>query len=65
MYECPCIIYEIAEGYTLDATIYLLIQITLHVSGIYMPIFKNVFLPSKYYASMQSVSIKCMGRNGV
>ena len=44
MYVCPCIIYENDERYQLDATIYLLIWITLHVSGICMPIFRSIRL---------------------
>ena len=48
MYVCPYIIYEIDERYPLDATIYLLLQITLHVSGIYMSIFRNIRLYTYY-----------------
>ena len=34
-------VYVHDERYQLDATIYLLSYITLHVSGIYMPIFRS------------------------
>jgi len=51
---CPCIIYEIDERYPLDATIYLLLYITLYVSGIYMPIFKSFRLYT-YYATPYGV----------
>ena len=36
------------ERYPLDATIYLLFWITLHVSGIYMPIFRSIGLYTYY-----------------
>ena len=48
MYVCPCIVYENDERYQLDATIYLLIYITLHVWGIYMPIFMSIRLYTLY-----------------
>ena len=39
------------ERYPLDATIYLLFWITLHVSGIYMPIFRSIGLYTYYHRS--------------
>ena len=48
MYACSCIIYENDERYQLDVTIYLLLQITLHVSDIYMPIFRSIRLYTFY-----------------
>ena len=42
------------ERYPLDATIYLLLQITLHISGIYMPIFRSIRLYT-YYATAYGV----------
>jgi len=54
MYVCPCIIYETVDRYPLDATIYLLLSITLHVSTIYMPIFRSIRLYT-YYATPYGV----------
>ena len=54
MYVCPCIIYEIDDRYPLDATIYLLLQTTLHVSGMYTPIFRSIRLYT-YYATPYGV----------
>jgi hypothetical protein len=42
MYVRPCIIYENDERYQLDATIVIYYhKLSLHVSGIYMPIFRS------------------------
>jgi hypothetical protein len=42
------LVCENDERYQLDATIYLLLYITLHVSGIYMPIFRSIRLYTLY-----------------
>ena len=62
MYVCPCIINEIDERYPLDATIYLLLLTTLHVSGIYMPIFRSIWLCTfvEPYGSSSSIDARNM-----
>ena len=40
--------FHIDDRYSLDAKIYLLLQITLHVSDIYMPIFRSIRLYTTY-----------------
>jgi len=42
------------ERYPLDATINLLLKITLHVSGVYMPIFRSIRFYT-YYATPYGV----------
>ena len=39
------------DRYQLDAAIYLLLYVTLHVSGIYMPIFRSIRLYTLYTAA--------------
>ena len=40
LFDARCTVND--ERYQLDATVYLLSEITLHVSGIYVPIFRSI-----------------------